>query len=119
MALAEEKSIENSPKLTTAGLEKSNVAKDDEDNEETAEIKKEDGSELPILDTSKESKTTPGEGKTEDDVDIAALQKDAVAVSFKSNVFQHRFEDQNFIPLILPNSVSEDEKQLRLRLCAS
>ena len=114
LASTEEESIENSPKLTTAALEKSNVAKDDKDNEETAEIKKEDGSELPIRDTSKESKTTPDERKTEDDVDTAALQKDAVAVSFKSNVFQHRFEEQNFIPLILPSSVAENEKTVAL-----
>ena len=114
MASTEEESIKNSQKLTTAALEISNVAKDDKDNEETAEIKKEDGSELPIRDTPKEAKTTPDEGKAEDDVDVAALQKDAVAVSFKSNVFQHRFENQKFIPLILPSSVAEDEKTVAL-----
>ena len=114
MASTEEESIKNSQELTTAALEISNVAKDDKDNEETAEIKKEDGGELPIRDTPKESKTTPDERKAEDDVDVAALQKDAVAVSFKSNVFQHRFENQKFIPLILPSSVAEDEKTVAL-----
>ena len=48
--------------------------------------------------------------KTENNIDVSELQKEAVAVSFKNGVFQHRFEDQNFIPLIMPDSVSEEEK---------
>ena len=69
---------------------------------------------MPIRDTPKESETTPDERKTEHGVDVAELQKEAVAVSFKNNVFQHRFENQNSIPLILPSSVSEDKKTVAL-----
>ena len=81
MALAEEEANKNSQKLTGAALELSNVAQNDNDNVETAEIKKEDGGgELPIRDTLKESETTPDERKVEDGVDVAELQKEAVAV---------------------------------------
>lgn len=114
MASEKEEANKNSQKLTGAALELSNVAEIDNDNEETAETKQENGGELLIRDTPKDSKTTPGERKAEDGVDVAELQKEAVAVSFKNSVFQHRFENQNFIPLILPSSVSEDEKTVAL-----
>ena len=45
---------------------------------------------MPIRDTLKKSETTPDERKVEDGVDVAELQKEAVAVPFKNNVFQHR-----------------------------
>ena len=86
-ASTEQESIKNSQKLTAAALEISNVAKDDKDNEETAEIKKEDGGDLPIRDTPKESKTTPGERKAEDGVDVAELQKEAVACHLRIMYF--------------------------------
>ena len=110
MASDEEIADKTSQKLTGAALEKLNVAKLDNDNEESAEIKKEGANELPIRDTPKDSLTTPDKQNAEDNVEVAELQKEAVAVSFKNGVFQHRFEEQNFIPLILPDSVSEEEK---------
>ena len=63
MASDEEIADKTSQKLTGAALEISNVAKLDNDNEETAEINKENGYELPIRDTSKDSETTPDEKK--------------------------------------------------------
>ena len=114
MASEEVEAEKNSLKLTGAALDESNVAKSDNENAETAEVTKEGGNELPIRETTKDSKTTPEERKTEECVDVAEVQKEAVAMSFKNGVFQHGFEDQNFIPLILPNSVSEDEKTVAL-----
>ena len=61
MASDEEIADKTSQKLTGAALEISNVAKLDNDNEETAEIKKESANELPIRDTPKDSQTTPDE----------------------------------------------------------
>ena len=43
----------------------------------------------------KEAKTTPDEGKAEDDVDVAALQKDAVAVSFRVMYFNIASKTRN------------------------
>ena len=61
MASDEEIADKTSQKLTGAALEKSNVAKLDNNNEESAEIKKEGANELPIRDTPKLSNTTPDE----------------------------------------------------------
>ena len=63
MASDEEIADKTSQKLTGAAQEISNVAKLDNDNEETAEIKKESENELPIRDTPQDSETTPDETK--------------------------------------------------------
>ena len=109
MASEEVEAEKNSLKLTGASLNGSDVAKSDNENAETAEVTKEGRNELPIRETTKESKITPEERKAENGVDVAEVQKEAVAMSLKNGVFEHGFEDHNFIPLILPNSVPEDE----------
>ena len=59
MASDEEIADKTSQKLTGAAQEISNVAKLDNDNEETAEIKKESANELPIRDTPEDSQAIP------------------------------------------------------------
>ena len=127
----------NSQELTGAALELVHDGKNDNDNADAAQtVGTEAGGELPIRDATKGPENTAGEkeewvanrhnaaltmpsiegaAKTSGDGAAAAeLRKGAVAMSLENGVFQHGFEEHKFIPLILPNSISEDEKTVSL-----